>query len=274
MSCSLLVLGIGPAAAVTISLDALDAGFVTEDGGSAKGDGTVAPPATFNYSAGREEHFAGGALGAPLAYMDRKNYFVFDLSAVTGPITGATLKIYMGPDTAPPFPGGEHGYESLDPTETYELLEITDQAMALGLAADLLTLNTSVGPGAFDDPADPGVMIAKDLHGALGDGPLVLGGYVASPADDGMTIEIPITPGGLGYLGLFAGGPVVLAGAVPTSLPGMPDIDSQLLFGFTGPDIPGGDVLTPVLEVTYIPEPGSTLIAVLGLAALLVRRRG
>jgi len=48
-----------------VPLLAVDLGFVTEVGGSAKGDGTLAPGATYNYSAGREEHYAGGFLSPP-----------------------------------------------------------------------------------------------------------------------------------------------------------------------------------------------------------------
>ncbi len=271
LSCLLMMPALAPpASGLTVSLSAIDTGFVTPMGGSAKGDGTVSG-ATYNYSAGRELHYLDGTLFSPIGYMDRKNYFVFDLSSVTGPITSATLKVYMGPDTAPAFPGGTHGYESLDPTETFELFETTDPGMALGLIGDLLTLNSTVGAPAFDETSDPGVLIAGALHPLLGDGPLLLGGYTASPADDGTIIEIPITAGGLGYLSAFAGGTLVLAGTVPTS-GGPPDPDSQLLFGFTGPDIPGGDVLTPVLEVTYVPEPGCPML-VCAAVCLLARRR-
>ncbi len=40
------------------------------------------------------------------------------------------------------------------------------------------------------------------------------------------------------------------------------------LAGFTGPDIPGGDPLTPTLDVTLIPEPGTATLVALGLAGL------
>ena len=78
-----------PAAAAEV-VTATDAGFVTMAGGSAKGDGTVAPDATYNYSVGRELHYGAGALFSPLAAMDRKNYFVFDLTGITDTIVSAT----------------------------------------------------------------------------------------------------------------------------------------------------------------------------------------
>jgi hypothetical protein len=56
--------------AAVITLTATDAGFVTEMGGSAKGDGTISP-ADYNYSVGYEVHFADGSLSGPLAPMLR-----------------------------------------------------------------------------------------------------------------------------------------------------------------------------------------------------------
>jgi len=262
------------ARADSVTLSAIDAGFVTVAGGSAKGDGTISP-ATYNYSVGREEHFLDGSLTSGTGYMDRKNYFVFDLSSVTGPITSATLKVYMGPGVAPPFPAGMHGYESLDPTETFELLETTDPGAALGLITDLVTLNAGPGFGAFDDPGDPGVIVGASLFPVLGDGALVLGGATVSAADDGTVVSIPITPGGLAYLDLFAGGALVLAGELPsaTDPSPTPETESQLIFGFTGPDIPGGDPLTPTLDITFVPEPTSLVLLGVGGLLLLQRRR-
>ena len=262
------------ARATTVTLTAIDAGFVTMAGGSAKGDGTVSP-ADYNYSVGREEHFIDGALFSPLVYMDRKNYFVFDLSSVTGPITSATLEVYMGPGVAPPFPGGTHGYESLDATETFELFETTDPGSALTAIDALEDIAGTVGSAGFDEVSDPGVTIGAGLYPVLGDGPLLLGGTITSPADDGTSLIIPITPGGLGYLDLFAGSSLVLAGSLTTATDPSPspDVDSQLIFGFTGPDIPGGDPLTPTLEITFVPEPTSMVLLGLGGLLLMKRRR-
>jgi len=255
----------------TVTLTALDTGFVTEMGGSAKGDGTISG-ATYNYSVGREVHYSDGSLGAGFAYMDRKNYFVFDLSTVTGPITSATLKVYMGPAIAPPYPGGMHGYESMDPMEVFVLKESTAPAPTLALIGDLLTLN-GVGSSEFDSPADPGVLKAMDLYMKLGDGPMVLGSAVVSSTDDGTILSIPITPGGLGYISIFSGSTLVLAGELPSAVDPfpVPELTAQEIFGYTGPDIPGGDVLTPTLEVTFVPEP--TSLALLGLGGLLLTRR-
>jgi hypothetical protein len=253
------------APAATVVLTATDSGFVTEMGGSSKGDGTLAPGATNNYSAGRELHYADGALGSPFAPMDRKNYFVFDLTGIPGTIVDAKLLLYTGPATPPPFPGGEHGYESGDLSETYGLAATPDSAGALADAAALKMGNETGGPADFDDPTDPLVGMAKSMYMKLATGPTPLAFAVLSPTTDGMTIPLPFTPPGLGYLNSFVGAKVILAGKVPTA---MPPTTPQSVFGYTEPDIAGGDPLTPKLEVTYIPEPHSALLAALSVLAL------
>ncbi len=45
------------------------------------------------------------------------------------------------------------------------------------------------------------------------------------------------------------------------------------MFGFTGPDIPGADPLTPTLEITFVPEPATLSLLALGSLTLLPRRR-
>ncbi len=112
------------------------------------------------------------------------------------------------------------------------------------------------------------------MYTKLADGPLVLSSAVLSPAEDGTTIALPISPGGLGYLNIFVGGPLVLGGKLVTAVP--PDTP-QSVFGYTGPDIPLGDPLTPMLMITYVPEPATgtlaLLVAVYASCALRRRRR-
>lgn len=259
------------ASADVVFLTAVDSGFVTEEGGTAKGDGTVAPPATYNYSVGQEVHYSDGALFSPLVYMDRKNYFVFDFVSVTRPITSATLMLYMGPDVPPDFPGGEHGYESLDPFETFEIKETTDPGMALGIIADLLFANTSIGPTAFDESTDPLIDAAKMLYSGLGDG-ATLASITTTSADDDTFLAIDFTPAGLAYLNMFLGDGLVLGGELVTT----DGTDTtQLIYGFTGPDIAGGgDPTIPTLLLTTIPEPSGTIfVFALSIVGFVVRRR-
>jgi hypothetical protein len=247
---------LAPQIAQGVVLTAADAGFVTMAGGSSKGDGTVAPTAKYNYSVGREVHFGTGALGAPLAMMARKNYFVFDLTGVSTPISAAVLKLYAGPSMAPPYPGGTHGYESLDPMETYAIAPTPDFAGALG---DITALASGAVPADFDMPTDPLVGVAAALYTKLAIGS-PLAAAVLSPADDGTIVTLSFTPAGVSYLNSFLGTKVVLGGFLPTAPPpaSPPDL-TQLVFAFTGPDIPSGDPLTPTLDLTLtaVPEAGS-----------------
>jgi hypothetical protein len=253
----LLVLPWALAAPVSaLTLTAVDAGFVTEAGGSAKGDGTVASGAKYNYSAGFELHYATGALGAPLAPMFRKNYFVFDLSGVGGALASAKITLWSGT------------LETADASESWLMMNTIDMPAAVGLAA---ALAGGALPGEFDETTDPLVISASMLYGKLADGPMVLGGFVITHAMDDSFIDIVFSPAGLGHLSSFVGGKVVLAGMVPSAMPpGFP----QQPFGFTGPDIPGGDPKTPTLTVTVVPEPDPAWMLLLGLLTGLALRAG
>ena len=253
-----------PVAAVTI--DAIDAGFVTEAGGSAKGDGTLVAGATFNYSVGREVHFADGALATPPPFppMDRNNYFVFDLGGITEPIIGASLELFTGM------------YESVDPSETFDVVAPSDPGAAF---ADSIALGigNSIGPSEFDFASDPLVSIAAALYGNIEGSPLPpLATAIIDASMDFTTISIPFTD--LAYLNGFIGGPVILGGTVPTAT--APDTPQQP-FGFTGPDLTTpGDPTAPMLVLTLAstatpaPEPGTLVLAGLSLAGVgWVRRR-
>jgi hypothetical protein len=257
------------ASAATITLDAVDTGFVTLAGGSAKGDGTLVSGATYNYSVGRELHYDDGSLGippgsTPLAPMDRNNYFTFDLSSVGAEIESASLEVYAGV------------FESVDATETFVLVAPADPGAAL-TDIDALAAGNLVGSTEFNEPSDLLIGVAGALYGNIeGFSGLPLASAVISSADDSTTLSIPIDLPGIAYLNDFSGGPVVLGGVVSTVvLGGLPDFPQQP-FGGTGPDIPGGDPLTPKLVLTIVPEPTTALLlasGLAGLAATALRRR-
>jgi hypothetical protein len=243
--------GLAPPA-IAVTLSASDSGFVTEAGGSAKGDGTVVSVAKYNYSVGFELHYGAGALFSPLAPMFRKNYFVFDLSGIVAPIAEAKLKLWTGT------------LESADLAEFYAIHEVTDMPAALGLASALASGTTM---GEFDEIADPLVISAKTLYSKLADGPAVLASAVITHDMDDSFIEIAFTPVGVAYLNGFLGSKVVLSGLVPSATP--PAFPQQP-FGFTGPDIPSGDPLTPLLILTAVPEPSSAALLALGVGCVLL----
>ncbi|MCA9064308.1 MAG: hypothetical protein KDA96_14660 [Planctomycetaceae bacterium] len=255
----LIVLGAGRfACAGTVTLTAKDTGFVTEAGGSSKGDGTIVAPAAFNYSVGREVHYGSGFLFSSLAAMDRKNYFVFELTGIPGVITAATLKLWAPPGA----------YENTDdPAELFEIGATSDMAGALSDSV-ALAVGFSVGSDEFDDAGDPLITTSSALYSKLALGP-ALAGTAVTAADDGSFVSVPFSGAGVAYLNSFMGTPVILGGKVPTAI--APDTP-QSLFGFTGPDIPMGDVLTPTLELTFAPAavPEPRLAWLTGGALLLI----
>ena len=124
---------------------------------------------------------------------------------------------------------------------------------------------------AFDAPPDRAIGVAGARCVKLAGGPPTpLGSTSISAADDGTTLSIALDAAGVGFWNGFLGGVVVIGGSVPTVVgTGTP----QQPFGMTGPDIAGGDLLTPSLVLTLVPEPGTGTLVVLGLLALGMRAR-
>lgn len=252
-------------ACAAIEIAAIDAGFVTEMGGSSKGDGIVVSGATYNYSVGREIHYTGGGFLTGFSPMDRKNYFVFDLSGISAPIASASLELYAGT------------YESSDASETWVVVGTADHVGAIADITALALGNTAGVFADFDEATDPLVGMAKSLYGKLGDMPAPLSvGMVDSSVDDAL-LSFDFGPAGVGYLNSHLGETVILAGFVPTA---MPPATPQSLFGFTAPDIDGelglaSPTPTPVLSVTLVPEPAifSISIAIYGVLVVAGRRK-
>lgn len=268
LTISMVISSVNISSGAIITLDATDSGFVTTAGGSAKGDGTISAPATYNYSVGQEEHYVDGSLGmppgtTPLAFMDRNNYLIFDLSSVTGTIVSASLKLPTGL------------FESVDATETFDLVAPLDPGAAL-FDSDSLAVGNATGFTEFDEPTDPLVSVAAALYGNIeGGAGAVLGSTVISSGDDFTTKTIFFGPAGLGYLSSFIGGPVFLGGNVST-VTGVGTTEQP--FGGVAPGIPaappGSDPSVPmlVLETVAVPEPSIYLLGAFGLLAIRLLR--
>src|SRR5687768_4235443 len=107
----LLLLFLGPATAwadTTVTLSAVDSGWYKPDGSH--------DAANDNYIAGKV-----GAAG------ELRNFFVFDLSTIRGPIMSATLRI-INPSA---------GYNSVDAQETYTTFDVSTAI------ADLMATNAT-----------------------------------------------------------------------------------------------------------------------------------
>ena len=242
----------------TTTVTASDSGFVTIAGGSSKGDGTFTG-ATYNYSVGWELHYSDGSLGipagtTPIVPMDRKNYFVFDLSSVTTTIVSATFVVNAGV------------YESSDPTETLDLFAPGDMGAAIADTDFLLAENLGPGTPAFNEPFDPAVGVAAAHYGNVTAGPPI-GSVTVSAADDGLDLSIPIAPA---FLNSFLGGKIVFGGELTTlTATGTP----EAIMGFTDIDIPGGDPLTPSLVLTLIPVPATLSLMATACCLICLRRK-
>jgi hypothetical protein len=171
------------------------------------------------------------------------NFFVFDLTGVTGLVVSASLELY-NPDNALP---ALKGYISPDATETYTLYDVstpiaTVQASNVGAA----------GQAVYND---------------LGSG-VDFGQATVSAADNGSIVSIVLNAAGLDALNAALGGQFALGGALTT----LGGAGTEYVFGFSV-GIGNPDVRRLVIETTSaVPEPA--LLLLLGPAiAVALRRR-
>lgn len=137
---------------------------------------------------------------AASGYNELRNFFIFDLSAVTGPVLGATLELYN--PSNPPDAG--NGYNSPDSFETYSLWEVVTDVSTLTAGGSGLT-------GIFDD---------------LGGG-TAFGTIDMTEADNGTIVSISLNHNAENAIVAAAGGLWAVGGAVMT-LDGTP---LQVVFG-------------------------------------------
>jgi hypothetical protein len=161
-----------------------------------------------------------------------RSFFVFDLSAITDPIVSATFVATVGLVRLP------------DGSETLSLFDISS-------SLDAVTNNTG-GIAAFND---------------FGSG-TSYGSRAFTPADAGFLLPVAIGLNAAAISDLNAASGLFGIGGALTSIVG---VDSQLVFGSTGPS----DSLSRlVLETApQVPEPSSLVLLGTCVAALALRRR-
>jgi len=282
-----LAVAVTASAETTISVDFFDAGFFTEGGRSSKEDAhtspasPITPPGAFaNHHVGLTTGYGGGP-----TFPDEvaKNFFVFDMSEYLtalggpppGPITAATLKVYM-PSVAA---NGFDGYLSPSPSETYVISGVGSKS-----AAEVMDHYDIAGSGGYYEGSDE-TSDALMVFDELASGP-TFGTAVVSAADNGEYVEIAVTPIGVGYLNfkltefLESSGEMFVAfGGTLTTLDGDSygdDDPFEEIFAYTHPNgvgSPDTSATPPKLELTFAPEPGGLLLAAAGLWAIFGRRR-
>ncbi len=173
----ILLLGLAPASSradTSVTLNAVDSGWYKPDGSH--------DSANDNYIAGKV-----GAAG------ELRNFFVFDLSTIRGPIINATLRIFN--------PGA--GYNSVDAQETYTTFDVSTPI------ADLMATNQT----------------RTDIHADLGNGTSYGFVNVLDPSNN-FVVEVNFNSGGLAALNSSQG--LVAVGGAVTSLRGQ---DDEYIFG-------------------------------------------
>ena len=208
-------------------------------------DGTV------SNSPGFQNHAVGNTFFGSTPTPERRNFFLFDVSAASSPIISATLKVYV-----PIFPpDGGFGYISPDPTEDY--------------------LVTST-PFSADDIAMPIIppAVAMAMWGTFGTG-LPYGLTTASVDSMGSDLVIPLSSAAIAKLNeaRLTTGKWAATGRL-TTLAGHSALTDQLLFSFTDPTgALAPETPFPRLEYTMVPEPASMIALGLGALALIRKRR-
>jgi len=203
---------------------------------------------------------------------ERRNFFIFDLSTVTAPVSSASLSLTLK------FGGmifgvADYGPSPFDsPTFEVEDFNLSGEASsAYPLISDPF-IDSSTAMGYFDTFGDPGSSI-----GGIGFDPDV-------PAPPG-EIVIDLGTAGVDLINANLGGEIVITGRmldVSPLLPADPDGGgpvegemSEIMWGFT--DVFGGPSVTdmPFLTLETVPEPSvfALLSGLLSLGVALNRRR-
>jgi hypothetical protein len=180
----------------------------------------------------------------PITYHD---FFVFDLSTVTGPINSGILSIF---NPAPSTCGFPCGYQSLSPTETYTVFDVSTPLNELD--ANHTGVGSLLSPAIFND---------------LGSGP-VFGSTTVSASDNGSMVNIVLNREAIDAINANLGGSIAFGGSL-----------TSLINNWTPPEemfAAGGNLNTDqrllILNPAPIPEPGSMLLLATVLLGIIVRQ--
>lgn len=215
------------ASATTITVNASNSGFYNNSGNSVGG----------NYTVG---WFAGPGGG------EARNFFVFDLSGLSGTISNATLRLT-------PSGSSGSGYLSFDASETFSLFDVST------LVSNLI--NATGGVAAFND---------------LGSGTQYGSSVIANPGNtpDPLFYDIPFNIAGLAFLqGNLGNNPIALGGAITTLTQGA---TQEALFNLTNSGLTRQLIFTIADENpggAAVPEPATLLLSGLALIALTTAKR-
>lgn len=189
----------------------------------------------------------------PSTPIERRNWFMFNLADVSGPIVGAKLKLWLSGGAT-----GPTGYLSSDPHEEFM---ISGTPYPWEMFMDAFTGSPAITPP-----------IVADMFTTLGVG-VPFGFSLIGPGHAGTDIEIEFTLEGLAALNASIGSPFMIGGRLTDLHPDDPDpfFPAELVFAHS--DIPHPFYPMPRLELVIIPAPGSAAVACLGMLLAANRRR-
>ncbi|MEM9294852.1 MAG: PEP-CTERM sorting domain-containing protein [Planctomycetota bacterium] len=209
------------------------------------------------------QNYSTGFLTDPLTstLFVRRSFFIFDLTAFSDEVIDATLAL---PQAAPPVPifASPDGFEIFLVTTTLPTeAEIRDPS----LFTDPDTLDT--GPGAVFAQLGTG-----DLLGDLEvEDPIVF-----APDPPPAELFVPLSsPEALTYINDAIGGTLILSARLFSDEIFPPD-SPRFVFAGTNPGVPPPFTApTPpvFIDLTFVPEPGTGLVALAGASLLGARRR-
>lgn len=209
----------------TFNVDVTDRGWYDETGFS--------DPSIIAYIAG---DFRGSGCQNSGCSADIRDFFVFNLSSVPAPIASAKLALSVPPVVATP-----PGYSSADPSENFELHDVTTSISALLAGTGGVAAHTDLGSG------------------------IVYGNRSMSAADNGTVVEIPLNSAAVAAMNASSG--LFGMGGSITTLDSIPNEEYEFGWSFTTNEI-------VQLRLSLVPEPSSATLCILSALSLIcVRKR-
>lgn len=177
------------------------------------------------------------ASGPPITFND---FFVFDLSTVSGPITSAVLSVFN------PACSIVCGYQSQSRTETYTVFDVSTPIGTL--EANHTGVGSALAPAIFND---------------LGSG-TIFGSRTVSAADNGTMVDIVLNHDAIVAINANLGGRIAFGGSLTSLFNNLSPPEEMFAAGGNSP----GDqrLLFLNLAPASVPEPRSVLL--LGTVAL------
>lgn len=189
-------------------------------------DGGLTTPGFFNYYVG---------YSFPSSPPERRNFFIFDLSDIDAPVTGARIKLFL-----PGGPSLPSGYVSSDPVEFYR---VSGSAFPWTAYVE-----------AFGGTATAPMLSA--MFATMGGSASAYGVVGISIDDSGTDIIIELGGSAIADINAALGSKFLVTGRLTDIHPGAPGMPpSELVFAYT--DIPHPLMPLPRLELDIIPAPHS-----------------